>query len=94
VFGSGADAAPYFRVFNPILQSEKFDPKGEYIKHYVPELADLALPFLHNPSNAPEDVLRKAGITLGENYPKILCDLSETRDEVLEAYKHVQEGKK
>ena len=93
VFGSGADAAPYFRVFNPILQSEKFDPEGLYIKKYIPELKDLEIKYLHDPSKAPADVLRKAGVTLGINYPKAICDLTETRDEVLVAYKHVQEFK-
>jgi deoxyribodipyrimidine photo-lyase len=93
VFGSGADAAPYFRVFNPLLQSAKFDPEGLYIKKYVPELKDLDVKYLHDPSSAPLDILRKAGISLGDNYPKALCDLNKTRDEVLIAYKHVQEEK-
>jgi deoxyribodipyrimidine photo-lyase len=93
VFGSGADAAPYFRVFNPILQSEKFDPEGKYIKTYVPEVKDLDIKYLHDPSSAPKEALEKAKITLNLTYPKAICDLNETRDAVLKAYKHVQESK-
>jgi deoxyribodipyrimidine photo-lyase len=92
VFGSGADAAPYFRVFNPILQSQKFDPEGIYIKTYVPELKELDPKYLHDPSSAPSEILRQAGITLGVHYPKAICDLIETRDQVLEAYKEIQQG--
>ncbi len=90
VFGSGADAAPYFRVFNPLLQSQKFDPEGLYIKQFVPELRDLDPKYIHNPSSAPEEILRQAGIILGKTYPKPICDLNETRDEVLVAYKQIE----
>jgi deoxyribodipyrimidine photo-lyase len=93
VFGSGADAAPYFRVFNPLLQSAKFDPEGEYIRTYVPELRHLDLKYLHDPSRAPENILRQAGIVLGTTYPHACCDLNATRDEVLKAYQHVQKEK-
>ncbi len=69
VAGSGADAAPYFRIFNPVTQGEKFDPQGHYVRHYVPELAKLANEHLHAPWLAPESALAKAGIVLGRTYP-------------------------
>ena len=67
VAGCGADAQPFFRIFNPITQSEKFDKKGRYIREYVPELADLPDKHIHAPWDAPEDVLKEAGITLGKD---------------------------
>lgn len=70
VAGSGADASPFFRIFNPVLQGEKFDAEGNYVRRYVPELADLPDKFIHRPFNAPASVLEKAGIVLGKTYPK------------------------
>ncbi len=90
VFGSGADAAPYFRVFNPILQAQKFDPEGAYIKKYCPELKKLPVPALFDPSSASEEILKKAEITLGKTYPWAICDLIETKNAVLRAYKKIQ----
>ncbi len=90
VAGSGADAAPYFRIFNPMLQSKKFDPKGDYIRRYVPELARLPTEFLHAPWEAPEDTLAKAGIELGETYPMPMVDHGKARQRALQAYETVK----
>lgn len=68
--GSGVDAAPYFRVFNPVSQSEKFDPEGHYLRRYLPELARLPTRHLHAPWRAPEKELARAGIELGRTYPR------------------------
>lgn len=91
VAGSGADAAPYFRIFNPVTQSQKFDPDGSYIKRFVPELAGLAPKVLHDPSSAPALELQLAGITLGEDYPRAIVDLKETRERALAAYKTLRD---
>ncbi len=87
VAGSGADAAPYFRIFNPILQGRKFDPDGAYIRRFVPELAQLTDAHIHAPWEAPELVLRNAGITLGRDYPRPLVDLKFGRERALAAFK-------
>ncbi|NQZ13618.1 MAG: deoxyribodipyrimidine photo-lyase [Alphaproteobacteria bacterium] len=86
IAGCGADAAPYFRIFNPILQSQKFDPDGEYIKKYVPELKDLDAKHIHAPWDAPPLILAEAGITLGKEYPEPMMDHSKARDRALEAF--------
>ena len=86
VAGSGADAAPYFRIFNPILQSEKFDTKGDYIRQYVPELAKLEAKYLHAPWEAPAEALERAGVKLGETYPLPIVDHGEARAKALAAY--------
>ncbi|WP_417804734.1 cryptochrome/photolyase family protein [Thalassospira lucentensis] len=88
--GCGADAAPYFRIFNPVLQGEKFDPNGEYVRQWVPELADMPDKFLHKPWEAPESVLKDAGVTLDDTYPSPLIGLKEGRERALEAYKAVK----
>ncbi len=88
--GCGADAAPYFRVFNPILQGEKFDPKGKYTKKWVPELEELPNKWLQKPWEAPKDVLEEAGIELGKDYPKPIVEHSEAREKALEAYYEVK----
>lgn len=87
VSGCGTDAAPYFRIFNPSLQSEKFDPDGVYIKKWCPELKDLPVKYIHEPWNAPKSVLEKAGIKLGETYPKPIVDHSTARDRALKIFK-------
>jgi deoxyribodipyrimidine photo-lyase len=87
IAGCGADAAPYFRIFNPILQSKKFDEKGEYIRQYVPELSKLPDKHIHAPWEAPDDILEEAGIKLGKDYPKPMMDHSAARDRALEAFK-------
>ena len=86
VAGCGADAAPYFRVFNPVSQGEKFDPEGAYVRRYVPELATLDAKFIHRPWEAPQEVLRAAGVALGETYPHPIVDHAFARKRALEAY--------
>ncbi|MFN0263679.1 cryptochrome/photolyase family protein [Tepidamorphus sp. 3E244] len=86
VAGSGADAAPYFRVFNPVLQGEKFDPKGDYVRRHVPELADMPDKYIHKPWKAPKDVLEKASVTLGDTYPEPIVDHGEARDRALKIF--------
>lgn len=86
VAGSGADAAPYFRVFNPTLQSEKFDKKGEYLRTWIPELKNLSDKYIHAPWDAPKDLLKEAGITLGKDYPTPIVEHKEARQAALEAY--------
>jgi deoxyribodipyrimidine photo-lyase len=86
VAGCGTDASPYFRVFNPIIQGEKFDSQGEYTKHYLPELKELPNKYLFKPWEAPPEILKKAHITLGENYPLPIVEIKESRIKALEAY--------
>ena len=86
VAGSGADAAPFFRIFNPITQSEKFDSEGKYIRSYVPELRNLPKRHLHSPWLAPTSVLDAAGITLGIDYPKPIVDIKSSRSQALSAF--------
>lgn len=86
VAGSGADAAPYFRIFNPVTQGEKFDPKGAYVRRFVPELAELDDRFIHRPWEAPADKLKKAGIVLGQDYPKPIIQLDFGRRRALDAF--------
>jgi deoxyribodipyrimidine photo-lyase len=90
VTGSGADAAPYFRVFNPVLQGEKFDPLGDYVREWVPELKHIPKKYIHNPWLAPEDILVTAKVTLGIDYPNRIVDHSIARDRVLAAYKRIK----
>jgi deoxyribodipyrimidine photo-lyase len=86
VAGCGADAAPYFRIFNPLLQSQKFDGEGKYIRQWVPELKDLPDRWIHQPAEAPPEILRSAGITLGVTYPYPIVDHSEARQRALQGY--------
>ena len=85
IAGSGADAAPYYRIFNPVLQGEKFDADGAYTRRWVPELAALPDRWLHKPWLAPEDVLRDAKVTLGKTYPKPIVDHDLARGRALAA---------
>lgn len=84
--GCGADAAPYFRVFNPIIQGKKFDPDGAYVKRYVPELAKLPARYIHEPWDAPDGILQYAGVELGETYPNPVIEHSAGRARALEAF--------
>jgi deoxyribodipyrimidine photo-lyase len=86
VAGSGADAAPFFRIFNPVLQGRKFDPAGTYVRRFVPELSRLPDRFLHAPWEAPEDVLAASGVRLGQNYPHPIVDLAAGRQQALDAF--------
>ncbi len=83
---SGCDAQPYFRIFNPVTQSEKFDPDGRFIKRYLPQLAKLDAKYIHAPWLAPELTLQMAGITLGNDYPRPLVAHDEARKRTLERY--------
>ncbi|MGB5353835.1 MAG: deoxyribodipyrimidine photo-lyase, partial [Woeseia sp.] len=87
IAGSGADAAPYFRVFNPVLQGNKFDPHGDYVRRFIPELAELPDKYLQSPWEAPEEALKSAGIRLGRDYPEPVVDLKASRERALEAFK-------
>lgn len=86
VGGSGADASPYFRIFNPIAQGEKFDKSGGYTRRWVPELSGLPDKYLHKPWEAPDDVLLAAGVSLGDTYPEPIVDHKTAREEALSAY--------
>lgn len=86
VAGSGADASPYFRIFNPVTQGQKFDPDGAYVRRWVPELANLPDKFLHAPWTARSIDLADAGVRLGVNYPAPIVDHAMARARALEAY--------
>jgi len=86
IAGCGADAAPYFRIFNPVTQGLKFDIDGEYVRKYVPELSKLPNKYLFNPWEASQEILDKANIELGKNYPKPIVDLKTSRQEALSAF--------
>ncbi len=92
VAGCGADASPWFRIFNPILQGRKFDPDGDYVRHWVPEIAALPDKYLHDPWEAPAAVLEEAGIRLGETYPAPLVDHRQARETALQAYGVISAG--
>jgi len=89
VAGCGADAAPYFRIFNPVKQGIKFDAQGLYTKKYIPELKDLPDKYLFAPWEAPKIILENSGIKLGYNYPLPIVDLKESRDIALNAYSKI-----
>jgi deoxyribodipyrimidine photo-lyase len=84
--GCGADAAPYFRIFNPELQGEKFDPEGEYVREWVPELKKLPSKWIHKPWKAPDAVLKESQVELGKTYPHPLVDHGLARTRALEAF--------
>lgn len=84
--GCGADAAPYFRIFNPIAQGKKFDPQGAYVRYWVPELANLPDRWLHQPWDAPAAVLSEAGIDLGQTYPRPIIEHRMARERALAAF--------
>lgn len=90
VAGCGADAAPYFRIFNPIIQGEKFDPNGEYIKRWCPELADVPKKYLYLPADAPDDVLAAAGVVLGKHYPRPIVEHAKARERALASYQKIK----
>ncbi|MBA4791622.1 MAG: deoxyribodipyrimidine photo-lyase, partial [Rhizobiales bacterium] len=90
VAGTGMDAAPYFRVFNPVLQGEKFDPAGAYVRTFVPELAHLPDKVIHKPWAADAATLSRAGVRLGVTYPRPLVDHDAARDRALRAFEHTK----
>jgi deoxyribodipyrimidine photo-lyase len=87
VAGCGTDAAPYFRIFNPVLQGKKFDPMGDYVRHWVPELARLPVKFIQEPWKADIDAQKAANVVIGENYPAPIVDHGAARDLALESYR-------
>jgi len=88
--GCGADAAPYFRIFNPVAQGQKFDPNGDYIRRFVPELKKMDAKFIHQPWKAPREALRQAGIELGTHYPRPIVDHAGARKRALAAYQSIR----
>ena len=90
VAGSGADASPFFRVFNPVTQGERYDADGDYIRRWVPELAKLDRKAIHAPWEADGDALAKAGVELGKSYPKPILDHKASRDRALAAYNKIK----
>ena len=89
VAGSGADASPYFRIFNPVTQGQKFDAAGRYVRRWVPELARVSDKWIHAPWTAPPEVLRDAGVRLGQTYPRPIVDHAVARDRALAALKEI-----
>jgi deoxyribodipyrimidine photo-lyase len=90
VAGTGADAAPYFRIFNPILQGEKFDAKGDYIKKWCPELKNIPNEFLHKPWQMPEELQKEKNIILGKTYPLPIVKHEEARNLALKAFQDLK----
>ena len=90
VAGTGTDSQPFFRVFNPVTQSGKFDADGQYIRRWVPELRALPDRWIHAPWTAPADVLGKAGVSLGKDYPEPIVALDEGRDRALAAFRAIR----
>jgi deoxyribodipyrimidine photo-lyase len=90
VTGCGIDAAPYFRIFNPVLQGEKFDPRGHYVRRWVPELAALPDLHIHRPWEAPAPVLAKAAVRIGETYPPPIIDHGAARRRALQAFAQIR----
>jgi len=86
VAGSGTDAAPYFRVFNPTLQGKKFDPDGAYVRRWVPALRRVPPPWIHEPWKGSPLALREAGVALGETYPLPIVEHEAARERALSAY--------
>jgi deoxyribodipyrimidine photo-lyase len=90
--GCGADAAPYFRIFNPVIQGMKFDPDGAYVRQWVPELARMPSEWIHRPWEAPNGVLAEAGVVLGDTYPDRMVDHADAREQALQAYTELRGG--
>ena len=85
------DAAPYFRIFNPVSQGEKFDPEGVYVRRWIPELGDLPTKWIHKPWETPARDLADAGIDLGSTYPQPIIDHREARSRALKAFQNSKE---
>ena len=90
VAGSGADAAPYFRIFNPVLQGEKFDPEGDYVRAFCPELAKLPDSIIHKPWEGESDLLARCGVKLGINYPHPMVAHAQARERALVAFEGIK----
>lgn len=94
VAGCGADAAPYFRIFNPVSQGEKFDPQGAYVRRWVPELAGMPDNWIHRPWEAPQKTLDRAGIRIDREYPSPIVDHKFARQRALEAFETVKQNRR
>jgi deoxyribodipyrimidine photo-lyase len=92
--GTGTDAAPYFRIFNPVLQGKKFDPHGAYVRRWVAELRAVPNAYIHSPWDMPSDVQARAGCIIGRDYPPPMVDHAWARQRVLEAYGKVRTERK
>jgi deoxyribodipyrimidine photo-lyase len=92
IAGCGADAAPYFRIFNPVTQGQKFDPDGEYVRQYIPEIARLPNKYLFNPWEAPVLILKEASVDLDSTYPNPVVDLKQSRELALQAFQSLKKG--
>jgi deoxyribodipyrimidine photo-lyase len=90
IAGTGADAAPYFRIFNPVLQGKKFDPHGTFVRCWVPELSKVPDAFIHTPWSMPEDVQSRIGCRIGKKYPSPIVDHAKARQYVMEIYRRVK----
>lgn len=88
--GVGTDAAPYFRIFNPVLQSEKFDPQGQFIRRWAPELTNVPDKFIHAPWEMTPLEQKLCGVVIGDHYPKPIVDRAIVKDRILKAYKQAQ----
>jgi deoxyribodipyrimidine photo-lyase len=89
--GTGTDAAPYFRVFNPVLQGQKFDPDGNYARRWLPELSQVPVKFIHNPWEMSPDLQKKVGCVIGNDYPPPIIDHAFARQRALDVYRKARE---
>jgi deoxyribodipyrimidine photo-lyase len=89
--GVGTDAAPYFRVFNPVLQGQKFDPDGDYVRRWLPELSRVPVKFIHNPWTMPPSEQLRSGCVIGNDYPAPIIDHAFARERTLAAYAQAKE---
>lgn len=92
VTGCGIDASPYFRIFNPVKQGESFDPHGDYVRQWVPELSKLPTRYIHQPWKAPKNILQSSGITLGVTYPTPIVEHEMGRERALVSYRSIKSG--
>lgn len=92
VAGCGVDAAPYFRIFNPVTQGRKFDPEGEYVRQWVPELSVLPARYIHEPWTMPDEIQKKVAIVIEKDYPAPVLDISETRKQALANYNQFRQN--
>jgi deoxyribodipyrimidine photo-lyase len=91
--GCGVDAAPYFRIFNPVTQGERFDPDGAYVREWVPELRELPAAWIHKPWETPPLILAAANVKLGETYPRPIVDHAEARAAALQAFEEMKRSR-
>jgi deoxyribodipyrimidine photo-lyase len=91
VAGTGTDAAPYFRIFNPVLQGKRHDPRGEYVRRWIPELRDVPARFIHEPWKMPSGLQAECGCVVGRDYPEPVVDHSWARQRTLAAYRDAKD---